>query len=224
MPRPTIPDRRNAVLDRARDLFLEKGYDRTTMAEIARRAGVGKGAVYLEFPSKEALLDALLVRSTRSLTREVRALVAAHGGPVPVSAAWRFGVEALLHDEFMLACYLAEADVLGGYLRRKGPRRYGPRLDWLVDFITESQQAGVVRADLDPRAAATVMSVFAVGLASTAPVMGPLSRDRLRESVDLFADLVAAGWETSAPDGREAARQAHARLLDRLDSAIGRPE
>ena len=64
MPRPTIPDRANTILRHARELFLAKGYDATTMAEIARRAGISKGAVYLEFPSKEALLDALLALPT----------------------------------------------------------------------------------------------------------------------------------------------------------------
>lgn len=223
MPRPTIPDRAETILARARELILEKGYDRATMAEVARRAGIGKGAIYLEFPSKEALLEALLTRSVRALAETVRARVARSAEPVTLSALYRYGLEALLADELMLAFYLSDADVLGGYVRDKGPARYGPRMEWLTDYLAELQQAGLVRADLDPQAAATVLAVFAVGLVNASATLGGLSRDRLRETVDLLSDLIATGWETGAPAAPGLARQAHLRLLDRLDRHGGTP-
>ncbi|MFC4561122.1 TetR/AcrR family transcriptional regulator [Nocardiopsis mangrovi] len=217
MPRPSIPDRANIVLDHARALILEKGYDRATMAEVARRAGVGKGALYLDFASKEALLDALLTRSVRALAAAVRARVADGPGPVALSTAYRYGLEALLGDDLMLAFYLSDTGVLGGYVRDKGAARYGPRMDWLAEYLAGLQRAGLVRADLDPPAAATLLSVFAVGLINASPALGALSRERLRATVDLLAALVADGWETPGePADPRAARDAHALLLDRL--------
>ena len=54
------PDqRRREILEAATELFGRHGYDATTVQAIAARAGVAAGTVYLHFPSKEAILDAL---------------------------------------------------------------------------------------------------------------------------------------------------------------------
>jgi AcrR family transcriptional regulator len=51
---------RQRVISAALDLFGEKGYDATTMQEIAARVGVTKAAIYYYFATKSALLDAIL--------------------------------------------------------------------------------------------------------------------------------------------------------------------
>ena len=51
--------RRREILDAATKLFAKRGYDVTTVQGIASQAGVAAGTVYLYFPSKEAILDAL---------------------------------------------------------------------------------------------------------------------------------------------------------------------
>jgi len=48
-------DARQQVLDEASRLFLQYGFKKTTMDEIARRVGISKGALYLHFESKEAI-------------------------------------------------------------------------------------------------------------------------------------------------------------------------
>ncbi|MEL7488453.1 MAG: TetR/AcrR family transcriptional regulator [Pseudomonadota bacterium] len=53
-------DRRLAIMTAALDEFFEKGYAPARMDDIARRAGVSKGAVYLYFASKDALFAALI--------------------------------------------------------------------------------------------------------------------------------------------------------------------
>ena len=52
---------RAAILDAAREVFGERGYSKTTIREVARRAGVTHGLVVLHFTTKEQLfIDALL--------------------------------------------------------------------------------------------------------------------------------------------------------------------
>lgn len=54
------PDqRRREILQAASELFGRHGYDVTTVQMIATKAGAAAGTVYLYFPSKEAILDAL---------------------------------------------------------------------------------------------------------------------------------------------------------------------
>ncbi len=51
-----------ALIDAGAELFAEKGYEASTMTEIASRAGAAIGSLYQFFPSKEALAEALFNR------------------------------------------------------------------------------------------------------------------------------------------------------------------
>jgi len=55
--------RPDEVLDAALDLFMEKGFAATKVEEVAQRAGISKGTIYLYFPSKEALMEGLIKRA-----------------------------------------------------------------------------------------------------------------------------------------------------------------
>ena len=50
-------ERAALILRAASDLLIEKGYHDASMDEIAARAGISKGALYLHFAGKEALLS-----------------------------------------------------------------------------------------------------------------------------------------------------------------------
>lgn len=52
-------DKREAILEAALDLFVERGFFGTAVPEIAERAGVGAGTIYRYFDSKEALVNAI---------------------------------------------------------------------------------------------------------------------------------------------------------------------
>src|SRR5687768_18611685 len=51
---------RGAILDAALRVFGEKGFDGATTAEVAKAAGVSKGLVFNYFPTKDALLQAMI--------------------------------------------------------------------------------------------------------------------------------------------------------------------
>jgi AcrR family transcriptional regulator len=56
-------DRPDEILDAALRLFTDQGFAATKVEDVAAAAGLSKGAVYLYFPSKEALLEALVHRA-----------------------------------------------------------------------------------------------------------------------------------------------------------------
>src|SRR5947209_16908329 len=67
------------ILDAARRVFAARGFEGASVDDIARRARVAKGTVYLYYPSKRALYRAALRRGLESLVRELRRRVyAAH--------------------------------------------------------------------------------------------------------------------------------------------------
>jgi AcrR family transcriptional regulator len=58
-PRRAGGDKREAILEAALHLFVERGFYGTAVPEIADRAGVGAGTIYRYFESKEALVNAI---------------------------------------------------------------------------------------------------------------------------------------------------------------------
>jgi len=54
-----VSDKREAILEAALELFVERGFFGTAVPEIAERAGVGAGTIYRYFESKEALVNAI---------------------------------------------------------------------------------------------------------------------------------------------------------------------
>lgn len=96
--------RPDEVLDAALDLFIEKGFAQTRVEDIATRAGLSKGAIYLYFPSKEAVLDALMRRAVSPVAEGALQLLANHSGdPRPIiSGALRL-VATRLADPRMVA-------------------------------------------------------------------------------------------------------------------------
>lgn len=65
--------RTEEVLDAALDLFARHGFASTRMEDVARAAGLSKGAVYLYFPSKEELFKALVETRTGELRARIEA-------------------------------------------------------------------------------------------------------------------------------------------------------
>ncbi len=61
---------REAVLGAARALFVRQGYVRTSVDDIARRAGISKGGIYFHFPDKADIVQELLMH-TVGLYREI---------------------------------------------------------------------------------------------------------------------------------------------------------
>ena len=73
------------ILEAALDEFSERGFDAARVQDIARRAGISKGGVYLYFPSKSALLRALIEAKVAPLARLAQTIAAA-GASDPMSA------------------------------------------------------------------------------------------------------------------------------------------
>jgi AcrR family transcriptional regulator len=68
------------LLAAALELFVERGYAATRLEDVARRAGVSKGTVYLYFPGKEDLFKAVVREGLVPLLERGEAMVAQHEG------------------------------------------------------------------------------------------------------------------------------------------------
>jgi TetR/AcrR family transcriptional regulator len=64
-------ERRQSILQAAREVFFENGFHQATVEAVAERAEVSKGTVYLYFESKETILALLLLEGLRELARRL---------------------------------------------------------------------------------------------------------------------------------------------------------
>lgn len=62
----------NEILNAADQLFFSKGYQATTISDIAKKVGVAQGMLYYYFKSKEEVLETLLNRHVASLVSEIQ--------------------------------------------------------------------------------------------------------------------------------------------------------
>ena len=77
----SVEQRQTDLLDAALELFLQQGIETTTIAQIAQRAGIASGTVYLYVESKEALISAVRARFRQAMANEVASLIDRWDGP-----------------------------------------------------------------------------------------------------------------------------------------------
>ena len=75
-------ERRKEILDVAEELFVTKGYDKTSTNDILDRIGIARGTLYYHFRSKEDILNAMIERINSSLI--ARAQTIASDTSIPV--------------------------------------------------------------------------------------------------------------------------------------------
>ena len=91
MPRA---QREEQILLVAEQVFAERGYQATTMEEVAERVGITKPLIYEYFGSKEGLLSACITRARTQLRQATEASWAAVGPDAPLAEVFRAGVRA----------------------------------------------------------------------------------------------------------------------------------
>ena len=96
---PRVDNRLPQILDAAARLFRHKGYQATSMRDIAAASGMLAGSLYYHFASKEALLVAVYAEGVRRISASVRAALAPDRDPwIRLEAACAAHLAALLED------------------------------------------------------------------------------------------------------------------------------
>ncbi|MEU8921833.1 helix-turn-helix domain-containing protein [Kitasatospora sp. NPDC048545] len=178
-PRPLRADaarNRARLLDAATEVFTTRGVDVPT-EEIARAAGVGVGTLFRHFPTKEALLEAVVVRRLETITDRTARLAAEHPPAEAFHACFRLVVEQSAgKQEFTRALAEAGVDVHASLRESSGLMRAQ-----LAGLLTAAQQAGAVRPDLGlPELVALLVGT---GAATEQLAADPAARERVFEVV-----------------------------------------
>jgi AcrR family transcriptional regulator len=134
---------RALVLEAADEVFTTRGVS-ASIEEIARHARVGVGTIFRHFPSKELLLEAVLVRRFGRLAEEARGLIGAEQpGPALFDFLDRIVSQSAAKNVF------ADALTKAGINVENAVAEVGQEL-WstLSTLLIRAQQAGAVRDDV----------------------------------------------------------------------------
>lgn len=157
------------MLDSALKLFVTQGYDATSMDDIARMAGLTKGAVYFYFKDKLSLLDALLERTDAELIDPIIAKLGRESGSardrIVLLTNWfaRVGAE---RKELPLLHVLVSLEMHGrGNIVEERVRSTYKRLQSAIaDVARTGQQDGEFTTDVPPDYQAAIIVSLIDGL------------------------------------------------------------
>jgi AcrR family transcriptional regulator len=148
--------RRRGILGAAKQVFAERGYHATTMADVARAAGLSYGSVYWYFESKEVLFHALMASEERALRVHLaQALAEAPTDPpdAPFRAAVRATFEFFEADRDAVKLLLRDATALGDPFEQHLFGINEGFVDDIAAVVAKAQDRGVV-IDAPPRVVA----------------------------------------------------------------------
>jgi TetR/AcrR family transcriptional regulator, cholesterol catabolism regulator len=155
-------DTRQRLYEAAVALVAEQGFSATTVDDIAERAGVAKGTVYYNFPSKTALFEELLRHGVGLLTADFRAAVAGREPRTAVAALVRAQLEYIQRYQSFAQLLLSEM----WRTNRDWQQTLKLLREEVVDVIAGVLEAGVksgeFASDLDVRLSSSAL--FGVGL------------------------------------------------------------
>jgi TetR/AcrR family transcriptional regulator len=194
------PEQRNRLLDTALVLFARQGIADTTLAAIAREAGVTPAMLHYYFKTRDQLLDVLIDERIQPRRAAIGKMFDINAGdPVTVitQLAERLMQTATEHAWFP-ALWMREVLSDNGILRQRIVKRYGKlHQQPAIDCITHWQAEGKLNPDLEPALifisifGLTIVPLIAAKSWSRDSMGGKLSAaDIARHSVALLAQGV----------------------------------
>ena len=131
------------------EVFNERGYDGTSMEDLARRLGVGKSAIYHHVSGKEALLQLALDRALDGLQSVADDVTASDAPAIKRLEALIKGSVEVLQAQLPYITLLLR--VRGNTAVERAALERRRAFDRLVaDLVTEAQRDGDLRPDVDP--------------------------------------------------------------------------
>jgi AcrR family transcriptional regulator len=202
--------RADRILDTARDLLLRWGYRRVSIDEVARRAGVGKGTIYLHWRSRDELFHAVSAREAAAATDAIAHAIRDDSAEVALHRYLRRLFVEAMNRPVLRALYTRDADTLDKFLavanhQRLEETKLGVNQDYLGLLAAE----GMLRADLQPSDLDYTLPVIVFGFFAAEPFLPPAIQLSLGQKADQLAETVHRAFEpTDAPDSDRVKRAA----------------
>lgn len=163
------------LLESALSAFLDFGIKRTSMGEIARRAGISPATLYRRYESKNDLVEAVSVREAQrfvaSIEKQVRTVTGNDDQLVEIFVAF---IGAIAGNELLRRLLRTEPDLILPRLTTEAGPILAVGRDYLAEKLRELRDAGGTH-DFDADLVAEIMARLALSLALTPDGLIPVS-------------------------------------------------
>jgi AcrR family transcriptional regulator len=194
--------RAERILDAAGELLLRLGYRRVTIDDVAARAGIGKGTIYLHWSSREALFRAVLLRESTVLTDELIDALRADPALVRPHALARLQFAVVMRRPLLRAMFVSDLETLGSLARAFDPDLQAARQRAVDQFLRLLREHDLVRTDLSLAELDYSLRATVLGFYLGEPLAQALPDLTLERKAGLLATTVERAFE---PPGRPSA-------------------
>lgn len=164
-------EKENNILDAAMELVIRYGYDKTSIAQIAKEAGIGKGTIYLYFATKDQLMESMFLREIYSHNMKWYQLVMEDPQGGLLHRMYINQLKAIITSKLMEAIFRKDDNVFGSYLKRKNNFFLQNSNSGLgEDFIRMMQDVNCIRQDVDPKITSHIIDIIGYGLTSISEI------------------------------------------------------
>jgi len=168
--RAAADPRLDGYLDAARACILDVGWRRTTLTEVAKRAGVSRMTIYRAWPDMGSLLGDLMTREWVGIAAATQVAAADTTTPEGIAEAALATVRALRDNELFVRIVELDPDLMLPYLLHRRGRSQEALVEILAAEIASGQVDGAIRAG-DPVLMARSLTLAAHGFVFSALTM-----------------------------------------------------
>jgi len=156
--------RADRILDAAAALMLRWGYNKTTIDDIARLAGVPKGTIYLHWKAREDLFLALTEREYTRLAQDIQQRIASDPDGGTMRGLTKHSMLATMKSPIMKAILLRDSDLMGEWIRKEyASETYTQQVAQPLALLELYRTRGVVRDDIDVRKQVYMLDAITMG-------------------------------------------------------------
>lgn len=144
-------DKHNLILDAAISVFAEKGFHRSRISDIAERAGVADGTIYLYFRNKDELLLTIFEEKMEELIQGLKQALAPVSNPLEqIHTFARYHFLQVRDNRALAEVLQIELRLSHKFLKEYRPEKLWEYLGIYGSIIRAGQEQGLLRMDLDP--------------------------------------------------------------------------
>lgn len=152
------PGKREAILRAAIEVFAEKGFFNSKVADVARAAGIADGTVYLYFKSKDEILHSIFDRAMEQFIGEAKKELEPLSDPVEkLQRIAEIHLERLGDDRALAVVFQVELRGSTKFMQEFSAAGFAEYLDVIRQTIREGQAKGVFRDDIRAVIAAKIL-------------------------------------------------------------------
>jgi AcrR family transcriptional regulator len=213
--------RADRILDAAAELMLRWGYNKTTIDDVARSAGVAKGTIYLHWKTREDLFLALMKREYVRLVEDIQQRIASDPEGGTLHGITKHSMLATMKSPLMKAVLLRDTELLGEWIRNEyASETFSQQIAQSLSLLELFRTRGVARDDIDVRKQAYMLDAITLGFLVTDPYMPDDFKYSDEEVAEMTAEAVKRTFEPSRPSDAQPDKKTKQEIANSFISSL----